>query len=156
MVLTFMLVGNWCTFPSYGRYKVSLFGHGAFEGPSTSTDIKSGTPTRVLTFSPSIRCLLLQQRLWLSCGRTSTCMAGVAARGAQNIHSQVMHKLAKLQHIEAIRRCSRSTTTFKAVRLQWVVGGAEQGGSTTIKKSKAGRGECWQKGRHLISSVARK
>ncbi|KAJ8506392.1 hypothetical protein OPV22_007278 [Ensete ventricosum] len=70
---------NWCTFPSSGRYKVSLFGHGAFEGPSTSTDIKSGTPTR----EPAHVWLVLLQ--------------------------------------------------------EWVVGGAEQGGSTTIKKSKAGR-----------------
>nr|XP_018677508.1 PREDICTED: uncharacterized protein LOC103974909 isoform X4 [Musa acuminata subsp. malaccensis] len=80
--------------------------------------------------------------------QNSTCMASVAARGAQNIHSEVMRKLANLRYIEATR-CSRSTPTSKALRPQWAVGGAGKGGSATIKKSKAGKAKCWQKGRHL-------
>nr|XP_018677506.1 PREDICTED: uncharacterized protein LOC103974909 isoform X2 [Musa acuminata subsp. malaccensis] len=119
---------NYVYIPQLWKIQVSLFGHYAFEGPSTSTGIKSETLAV----------------LW----QNSTCMASVAARGAQNIHSEVMRKLANLRYIEATR-CSRSTPTSKALRPQWAVGGAGKGGSATIKKSKAGKAKCWQKGRHL-------
>ncbi|CAL9752454.1 unnamed protein product [Musa acuminata subsp. burmannicoides] len=133
--------GNYVYIPQLWKIQVSLFGHYAFEGPSTSTGIKSGTSnSRCLLSSPAETLAVLWQN--------STCMASVAARGAQNIHSEVMRKLANLLYIEATR-CSRSTPTSKALRPQWAVGGAGKGGSGTIKKSKAGKTECWQKGRHL-------
>ncbi|CAL9101162.1 unnamed protein product [Musa acuminata var. zebrina] len=133
--------GNYVYIPQLWKIQVSLFGHYAFKGPSTSTGIKSGTSnSRCLLSSPTETLAVLWQN--------STCMASVAARGAQNIHSEVMRKLANLLYIEATR-CSRSTPTSKALRPQWAVGGAGKGGSAIIKKSKAGKTECWQKGRHL-------
>ncbi|CAL9093008.1 unnamed protein product [Musa textilis] len=103
-------LGLYMYIPQLWKIQVSLFGHDALEGPSTSTGIKSGTSnSRCLLSSPTETLAVLWQN--------SACMASVAARGAQSIHTEVMRKLANLRPLKPYVPIGRWDEPGREVRL---------------------------------------